>query len=80
MKIKLTFILAYLLITLMLAWTAWIEYGWGNCVAHNPNGAMVAAPEIKRAMQKMGPWYEYRLFPSGVLEVKLNGQWLKLRY
>ena len=80
MKIKLTLILAFLLIALMLAWFAWTEYGWGNCVAHNPNGVELASDRLEKAMLKMGPEYYYDLYPDGTLKVKLNGKWLRLRY
>lgn len=61
--------------------TIWVDFSWPNCVVHNPNGAMIATPEIKKAMLKMGPHYSYRLFPNGRLEVNRgDGKWLKLRY
>jgi len=48
-------------------------------------GASLAPPEVKKAMQKMGPHKDYRLLPSSEgekrrLEVLVKGKWLKLRY
>ena len=40
----------------------------------------VCSPEIKEAIYKMGPGKDYRLFPDGRLEVKVEGKWLRLRY
>ena len=47
-----------------------------------PDGCYVVDPDspIERACRKMGPGYDYRLWPDGRLEVFLNGKWLKLRY
>jgi len=40
----------------------------------------VCSPEIKSAIYNMGPGKDYRLFPDGRLEVKVKGEWLRLRY
>lgn len=40
----------------------------------------VCSPEIKAAIYKMGPMKDYRLFSNGRLEVKVKGEWLRLRY
>ena len=42
--------------------------------------AGVVSADIKRAMIKMGPLYDYKLYPDGTLKVKIKSQWLKLRY
>lgn len=44
------------------------------------SNAGVCSPEIKKAIYKMGPKKDYRLHPSGKLEVKVNGEWLRLNY
>ena len=40
----------------------------------------VCSPKIKAAIYKMGPGKDYRLFSDGRLEVKVEGEWLRLRY
>lgn len=48
-------------------------------VTRNPL-SKVAPPEIKRAIWRMGPQKTYRILPSGELQVKVKGRWLRLRY
>lgn len=59
-----------------------IGYHWvksSDQTQTNPN--KVASSEIKQAMQKMGPSYNYRLLPDGILQVdRGDGKWLNLRY
>jgi len=40
----------------------------------------LVAKDIRLAMVKMGPGKQYRLFPDGTLQVKVENQWLRLRY
>ena len=42
----------------------------------------LCSPEVKKAIKRMGPYKDYRLFPGigGRLEVRVDGDWLKLRY
>ena len=50
---------------------------------YNPSGELNAlAPKaIKKAMIKMGPYKDYRLYPqTGRLEVLVDGKWLRLEY
>jgi len=35
---------------------------------------------VEKAVLRMGPLYQYRIEPDGTLEIKLNNQWLRLRY
>lgn len=35
---------------------------------------------IERAVQRMGPAYQYRIAPDGVLYVWIEGKWLRLSY
>jgi len=36
--------------------------------------------KIEKAINKMGPYHQYRLYPDGTLKVKVDKQWLVLRY
>ena len=42
--------------------------------------AKVASEEVKRAMRKMGPLKDYRILPSGKLQVKVEEKWLYLKH
>jgi len=35
---------------------------------------------VEKAILRIGPLYQYRIEPDGTLEIKLNNQWLRLRY
>ena len=39
---------------------------------------VVSDTGIKRLMGKVGPYYHYRIYPSGRIEVKINDNWLYL--
>lgn len=42
---------------------------------------LVDDPElIETAVKKMGPKYQYRVHPDGTLKVKLDEEWLVLKY
>lgn len=36
--------------------------------------------KIEKAIKKMGPRYQYVVYPDGTLKVKLKGRWLKLKW
>jgi len=36
--------------------------------------------KIEKACKKMGPLYSYKISPEKTLEVKLNGEWKRLKY
>jgi len=48
-------------------------------VEHQYKGE-VASEEIKRAMMKMGPGYDYLMVGDKLYVNKGNGKWLRLRY
>ena len=76
-----------------MKWSMWIALIvvlfvvlWVNLcepkIGGNPHGCKVVDKNspMERACQKMGPYYDYRIWPGGRLEVFLNGKWLRLRY
>ena len=44
--------------------------------------ASLCLPEVKKAMLRMGPYKDYRLFPGegGRLEVRVGEEYLRLQY
>ena len=56
-------------------------YNWWNEPCYVQQGTCkVASGEIKRAMNKMGPYKDYRILPNKKLQVKVKGKWLFLKY
>ena len=55
-------------------------YWYQNPMYVQPGPGFVASDNIERAMLRMGPGKTYRVLPGGRLQVKVNGQWLRLRY
>lgn len=53
---------------------------WNTPVYVAPGHGQVAPLPIKKAILKMGPYYDYRLLPDKTLQVQLNGKWRRLRY
>lgn len=61
----------------------WHWYSAPSYVVKNDLGIedLVVNPEnMERAIQKMGPYYQYRIEPDGTLRVQLNDKWLVLKY
>ena len=68
-----------LIITTAIVITTTAYYLTSKEVVKSGVAAGLAPPEVVRAMKKMGPLKDYRLFPSGRLEVRVNGKWLYLK-
>ena len=53
---------------------------WINIPCYVQSGVAEIAPDnIKKAMKKMGPYYDYKMIEDK-LYVKLEGKWRRLRY
>jgi len=74
MKIKIE--IAMVCSFVAIVFICWV---YASPIEHKSNNR-VCSPEIKAAIYKMGPGKDYRLFPDGRLEVKVEGEWLRLRY
>ena len=65
-------------ITISISACAFIWWWNQPCYVQTGKAGLVSA-NVKRAMQKMGPYKTYRLLPDGRLQVDVNGEWLYLR-
>jgi len=58
-----------------------ISTWWNTDYVIKDTVAEVCQPNIKDAIYKMGPGYDYRIWSDGTLQVnKGDGKWLRLRY
>lgn len=55
---------------------------WSQCYDCyvQPGTACVASDKVARTMRHFGYNRDYRILPSGELQVKLNGTWQRLHY
>ena len=74
---KMNVMIKYAIITALLACGV---YWYSIDVCVQPGVAQVCPAKIKAAIYRMGPGKQYRLFPDGTLQVKVENQWLNLRY
>lgn len=60
-----------------LLFTVWLNY---PVVVPRPEPCRIAPKEIKKAMQKMGPYYQYKLISDRFYVNRGDGKWLRLTY
>jgi len=68
-----------ILITLLILLEPMLQPRPPELVQRGTGKAVTLSPRIKSAMTKMGPFKHYR-FVGSQLQVKVNGEWLRLRY
>lgn len=67
---------------LVIAASVWSVHLWGKVMAFNyesPAGE-VCPENIKRAIYKMGPKYDYKMIGEKLYVNRGDGKWLRLRY